>query len=191
MARRRSIMSDDDRALAGRQRVMTPARGVPIEHPDMDADDLTPPPQAPPRLRAADPDLAAELDEWAITTWQHVASVARRTNNRVAAVHQGVIDQGQLADRIAAVERDAAEAKQVASVLRRALGWLGGMMSGGVVGAVLYVYAAGEKSGAARRDHAALVRDVDRNTNSIEKLRAAMEQHVAYHAAMTNKEHSK
>lgn len=175
------IMSDDERALSGRSRVITPALGVPVEHSDMDASEMTPPPQAPPTLRRLSPEAAEELDEWLATTWQHIASVARRTNSRVLELHHGIVQQGELAERLGAVEKQAAEAQQVTSVLKRVLGWLAGAFGGGVIGAVLYIYAAGDKAGVAREKAAALLRDVERNATALEKLRTQVEQHTTYH----------
>ena len=175
------IMSDDERALTGRARVITPALGVPIENADMDASEMTPPPQSPPTLRRLAPEAADDLDEWLATTWLHIANVARRTNSRVLELHQGIVDQGQMAKRLDAVEKQAGEAQQVTSVLKRVLGWLAGAFGGGVIGAVLYIYAAGDKAGVAREKAAALLRDVERNATALEKLRTQVEQHTTYH----------
>lgn len=175
------IMTDDERALAGRARVITPALGIPIENADMDASEMTPPPQSPPTLRRLAPEAADDLDEWLATTWLHIANVARRTNSRVLELHQGIVDQGQMAKRLDAVEKQAGEAQQVTSVLKRVLGWLAGAFGGGVIGAVLYIYAAGDKAGVAREKAAALLRDVERNATALEKLRTQVEQHTTYH----------
>jgi hypothetical protein len=175
------IMSDDERALTGRARVITPALGIPIENADMDTSEMTPPPQSPPTLRRLAPEAADDLDEWLATTWLHIANVARRTNSRVLELHQGIVDQGQMAKRLDAVEKQASEAQQVTSVLKRVLGWLAGAFGGGVIGAVLYIYAAGDKAGVAREKAAALLRDVERNATALEKLRTQVEQHTTYH----------